>query len=128
MPKKIPFWSILQFTLSETKNVGLKVQQNAFSDCVEPTGHPNCSKLGKGLHKTRFFLDFNFFLYSPVFRFCFLLYILKSFSLFSLVFLIREYLMSCAIWYHLYNLKSVKNTHGGVLLLVKLQGKSLQIY
>ena len=26
-----------------------------------------------------------------------------------------------AIWYHLYNLKNVKNTHGGVLHLVKLQ-------
>ena len=25
------------------------------------------------------------------------------------------------IWYHLYNLKNVKNTHEGVLLLVKLQ-------
>ena len=25
------------------------------------------------------------------------------------------------VWYHLYNLKNVKNTHGGVLLLVKLQ-------
>ena len=25
--------------------------------------------------------------------------------------------MRCAIWYHLYNLKSVKNTHGGVLIL-----------
>ena len=24
----------------------------------------------------------------------------------------------CAIWYHFYNLKNVKNTHGGVLLLV----------
>ena len=23
----------------------------------------------------------------------------------------------CAIWYHLYNLKNVKNTHGGMLLL-----------
>ena len=30
--------------------------------------------------------------------------------------------MHCAIWYHVYNLKHVKNTHGGrVLLLVKLQ-------
>ena len=29
--------------------------------------------------------------------------------------------MLCAIWYHLYNLKNVKNTHGGVLLLTKLQ-------
>ena len=27
----------------------------------------------------------------------------------------------CAIWYHLYNLKNMKNTHGGMLLLVKLQ-------
>ena len=29
--------------------------------------------------------------------------------------------MLCAIWYHLYNLKNVENTHGGVLPLVKLQ-------
>ena len=29
--------------------------------------------------------------------------------------------MFCAICYHLYNLKNVKNTHGGALLLVKLQ-------
>ena len=34
---------------------------------------------------------------------------------------ISRYVMRCAIWYHLYNLKNVKNTHGGVLLLVKLQ-------
>ena len=27
----------------------------------------------------------------------------------------------CAIWFHLYKLKNLKNTHGGVLLLVKLQ-------
>ena len=26
----------------------------------------------------------------------------------------------CAIWYHFYNLKHVKNTHEGVLLLAKL--------
>ena len=26
--------------------------------------------------------------------------------------------MLCAIWYHLYNFKNLKNTHGGVLLLV----------
>ena len=32
--------------------------------------------------------------------------------------------MHCAVWYHLYNLKSVKNTHGGVLLLLKLQAKT----
>ena len=29
--------------------------------------------------------------------------------------------MCCTIWYHLYNLKNVKNTHRGVLLSVKLQ-------
>ena len=32
-----------------------------------------------------------------------------------------SYVVRCAIWYHLYNLKNVKNTHGGVLLQVKLQ-------
>ena len=31
------------------------------------------------------------------------------------------YVMLCTIWYHLYNLKTVNNTHGGVLLFVKLQ-------
>ena len=31
--------------------------------------------------------------------------------------------MRCAIWYHLYNLKNMKNTHGGVL--VKLQAKAI---
>ena len=32
-----------------------------------------------------------------------------------------KYVMRSAIWYHLYNFKKVKNTHGGVLILVKLQ-------
>ena len=32
--------------------------------------------------------------------------------------------MRCAISYHLYNLKNVKNTHGGVLILLKLQAKA----
>ena len=32
-----------------------------------------------------------------------------------------KYVMHCAIWYHLYNLKYLKNTYGGVLLFVKLQ-------
>ena len=34
------------------------------------------------------------------------------------------YMMLCMIWYHLYNLKNVKNTHGGVLLLAKLQAEA----
>ena len=33
----------------------------------------------------------------------------------------RSFKIRCAIWYHLHNLKNVKNTHGGLLLLVKLQ-------
>ena len=36
----------------------------------------------------------------------------------------RIYVMRCAIWYHLRNLKNVKNTHGGVLILVKLQAEA----
>ena len=32
----------------------------------------------------------------------------------------KLYVMCFAIWYHLYNLKNVKNTLGGVLLLVNL--------
>ena len=32
----------------------------------------------------------------------------------------HAYVMFCAIWYHLYNLKNMKNTHGGVLFIVKL--------
>ena len=35
--------------------------------------------------------------------------------------------MSCAIWYHLRNLKNVKNTHGEVLLSVKLQTKACNL-
>ena len=34
---------------------------------------------------------------------------------------ISQFETLCAIWYHLYNLQNVKNTHEGVLLLVKLQ-------
>ena len=32
--------------------------------------------------------------------------------------------MRCAIWYHLQNLKNMKNTHEGVLILVKLQASA----
>ena len=33
-----------------------------------------------------------------------------------------------AIWYHLYNSKNVKNTHGKVLRLVKLQALELTLH
>ena len=32
-----------------------------------------------------------------------------------------KYVMRCTISYHLYNLKNVKKTHGGVSIFVKLQ-------
>ena len=38
------------------------------------------------------------------------------------------YVVRWWIWYHLHNLKNAKNTHGGVLILVKLQALSLQLY
>ena len=37
------------------------------------------------------------------------------------------FVMRCIIWYYLYNLKNLKKNHGGVLLLVKLQAKNLQL-
>ena len=33
----------------------------------------------------------------------------------------NKYVMRWGIWYYLYNLKKVENTHEGVLILVKLQ-------
>ena len=33
-------------------------------------------------------------------------------------YLVTSYMMLCTIWYHLYNLKNVKDTHRGELLLV----------
>ena len=35
--------------------------------------------------------------------------------------IIPKIVMHCVIWYHLRDLKNVKNSHGGVLVLVKLQ-------
>ena len=35
--------------------------------------------------------------------------------------LLVKHMRHCAVWYNLYNLNNVKNIHGGVLLLVKLQ-------
>ena len=32
--------------------------------------------------------------------------------------------MLCGIFYHLYNLRNVKNTHGGVLLIVKVRAEN----
>ena len=39
-----------------------------------------------------------------------------------------KYAMFCTIWYHLYNLKNVKNTHGGVLLLVNFVVENIDNY
>ena len=35
-----------------------------------------------------------------------------------------SYVVRCAMWYHLHNLKNVKKTHGEVLILVKLQSSA----
>ena len=40
----------------------------------------------------------------------------------------NTYVVRCAIWYYLYNLKNVKNTHGGVLILVKLQAEARGVF
>ena len=37
----------------------------------------------------------------------------------------QKYEMLCTIWYYFYNLKNVKNTHEGVLLLVKCSSRFL---
>ena len=38
------------------------------------------------------------------------------------------YVVRCAIWCHLYNLKNVKSTHGGVLILVQLQAEARNLH
>ena len=50
---------------------------------------------------------------------------LQLWSLTNLCPMFPSYMMFCAIWYHLYNFKNVKNTYKGVLLLVKLQAKNI---
>ena len=35
--------------------------------------------------------------------------------------ILQAYVMRCAIWYHLHNLKNVKNTYGRMLLLIKVE-------
>ena len=35
---------------------------------------------------------------------------------------LNKYVMRCAIWCHFYNLKNVKNTHGGVLKVTLIHG------
>ena len=49
------------------------------------------------------------------------------FTLFSIVDEAKLYVTFCTIWYQLYKKKNVKNTHEGVLFLVKLQAFSLQL-
>ena len=40
---------------------------------------------------------------------------------------IETHMMLCAIWYHLYNFKNVKNTHGGALLLLTLKASACNV-
>ena len=59
--------------------------------------------------------------YGHVFLFFFEKQIRLNHEYFSIKKYLPRYVMRCAIWYHLHNLKNIKNTHGGVLILVKLQ-------
>ena len=53
-------------------------------------------------------------------------FLVLRFSCYTLIAILTiVFVMLCAIWYQLYNLKNVKNTHGGVLLLVTLQAQSV---
>ena len=45
----------------------------------------------------------------------------KAMKLVFFLWILEIYAMFCAIWNHSYNFKNMKNTHGGVLLLVELQ-------
>ena len=63
--------------------------------------------------------------FSSSFRKFYILNLGSSVSDFKFLKLLFQYVMRCAICYHLYNLKNVKKTHGGVLLLVKLQAEAL---
>ena len=56
-----------------------------------------------------------------IYSFLLNVYEIKRFPIY--IFVVR-----CAILYHLYNFKNVRNTHGGLLLLVKLKAYSLQPY
>ena len=44
--------------------------------------------------------------------------------MFILVYSLPYVVVRCTIWYHLCNLKNVKNIHGGVLILVKFQAEA----
>ena len=45
----------------------------------------------------------------------------KIYKIYKSIQMPQKYVVRCVIWYHMYNLKNVKNTHGGVVLSVKLQ-------
>ena len=39
-----------------------------------------------------------------------------------------KYVVRCAIWHHLHNLKNVKDTHGEVLILLESQASSIGVH
>ena len=50
--------------------------------------------------------------------------VMDKFSIRKFKHLLNLYVMRCAIWHHLYYLKNLSNTHGGMLILIKLQDKA----
>ena len=51
-------------------------------------------------------------------------HISRVFNMLGLEYIGYEYVVRCAIWYYFYNVKNVKNTHGRMLILVKLQAEA----
>ena len=51
----------------------------------------------------------------------FVIFTISNSSHFPRYLLVTLYLMFCAIWYHLYILKTVKYTHGGLILLRRIK-------
>ena len=98
-------WSS-HFKYSYMPWVLLKMLTNLLKD---PCSRAHLTKLGS--HKTIFLISF-----------CFL----KKFPLWAVAFSgwKRNNETFCTIWYYFHNVKNVKNTHWGVLLLVRLQASA----
>ena len=75
-------------------------------------GHNKCNPASEPFLSHFFLFDFIFF-----YLYIWFFHLICSYMWYFL----SLYVITCAIWYHLYNSKNVKNIHGGVLLFVKLQ-------
>ena len=65
--------------------------------------------------------------YTGTFFIFLLLFQVLSYPQQLLLLMFDIYVVRCVIWYHSHNFKNMKNTHGGVLILVKLQASACNI-